>query len=83
MESTDYETVLAKLHHGAVVEIRELDSVWSTNLHSQRVISNLRLAFVLAHERSGHRATDHPLWNRHRRPGTHAASRRCDVVRVC
>jgi hypothetical protein len=52
VDSTDFETVLAKLHEGAVVEIRELDVVWSDDPETQRLISNMRLAFILVHERA-------------------------------
>ncbi len=51
VDSTDFETVLAKLLDGAVVEIRELDTVWSKDTETQRIISNLRLAFILERER--------------------------------
>jgi hypothetical protein len=51
VDSTDFETVLAKLRSGAVVEVRELDAVWSGDAESKRIIANMRLAFVLERER--------------------------------
>jgi hypothetical protein len=47
VDSTDFETMLAKLLEGAVVEIRELDALWSGDLETRRIISNMRLAFIL------------------------------------
>ncbi len=51
VDSTDFETVLAKLLEGAVVEIRELSRVWSNEPETQRIIDNMRLAFILEQER--------------------------------
>ncbi len=58
VDSTDFETVLAKLLGGAIVEVRELDDVWSNDAETRRIISNTRLAFVLASKRDTE--TDEP-----------------------
>ncbi len=47
VDSTDFETILARLLEGAVVEIRELDALWSGDPETRRIISNMRLAFIL------------------------------------
>jgi hypothetical protein len=52
VESTNYETILAKLHAGAVVEVREIGNVWSNDPETQRIIGSMRLAVVLAYERA-------------------------------
>ena len=52
MEAADYETMLVKLNAGAVVEIRELDVEWSSDVETRRIIAKTRLAFVLEHARA-------------------------------
>jgi hypothetical protein len=51
VDSTDFETIHAKLLDGAVVEIRELDTFWSSDAETQRIIGNMRLAFILVNHR--------------------------------
>jgi hypothetical protein len=51
MMEIDLESIVAKLHEGAVAEVRELDTVWSRDVETQRLIVNLRLALILARER--------------------------------
>jgi hypothetical protein len=51
VDSTDFDTMLAKLLEGAVVEIRELDALWSGDLETRRIIGNMRLAFILERAR--------------------------------
>lgn len=43
--------MLARLLEGAVVEIRELDALWSGDLETRRIIGNMRLAFILERAR--------------------------------